>query len=96
MAGAVALLLAAAPAAAREYGPGEAKSLVAKGEILPLDTVVKKAEQLKKGKLLEAYLKKRGGKLIYKVEILGPDGVVWEMKFDAKTGAVLEIEEEED
>lgn len=94
-AAAVALLLAAAPVLAEEIGPGAAKEMLARGEILPLKTIVEKAEKLKSGKLLEANLRKKKGVLIYKLEIVGADGVVWELKFDAKTGALIQVEEEE-
>ncbi|MBI5637251.1 MAG: PepSY domain-containing protein [Nitrospinae bacterium] len=94
-----ALALALVPfpaAAAEEYGPAEAKALVKQGAILPMKIVVAKAEKLKTGRLLEAGLRKKRGLYVYDVEILDAAGIVWELKFNAATGELLEMEEEKD
>ncbi len=92
----LAALLVPFPARATEaYGPAEAKTLVEQGAILPLKQLVQKAEQLRAGRLLEADLRKKHGRYIYNIEILDAKGVVWELKFNAATGELLEIEEEE-
>ncbi len=83
-------------ALAREFGHSEARELVKKGEILPMKTIVAKAEKLKSGKLLEAGLREKKGIYIYKVEILDSKGIVWELKFNAKTGKLIEMEKDED
>lgn len=94
---ALALAFVPLPASAAEgYGPAEAKALVEKGIIIPMKTVVQKAEKLKSGRLLEAGLHKKRGRYVYDVEILDAAGVVWELKFNAATGDLLEIEVEKD
>lgn len=94
---ALALSLVPHPAAAAEiYGPAEAKALVKQGAILPMKTIVAKAEKLKTGRLLEAGLRKKHGLYVYDVEILDAGGIVWELKFNAATGELLKIEEEKD
>lgn len=94
---ALALAFVPLPASAAEgYGPAEAKALVEKGAIIPMKSVVAKAEKLKAGRLLEAGLRKKHGRYVYDVEILDAAGIVWELKFNAATGDLLEIEEEKD
>lgn len=94
---ALALALVPLPAASAEgYGPAEAKALVEKGIILPMKTVVAKAEKLKAGRVLEAGLRKKHGLYVYDVDILDAGGVVWELKFNAATGELLKMEEEKD
>ncbi len=93
---ALALTFVPLPAAAQGYSPAEAKALVKQGIIVPMKAVVAKAEKLKTGRLLEAYLRKKHGIYVYDVEILDAAGIVWELKFNAATGDLLEIEEEKD
>jgi uncharacterized membrane protein YkoI len=45
--------------------------------------------------VLETELEEKGGELVYEVEILDDNGEVWEMKFDARSGALLEEEQED-
>jgi len=79
-----------------EFGHGEAKKLVEKGEILPMKVIAEKAEKLKSGKLLEVGLRRGKGGYVYKIEILDAKGVVWELQFNAKTGELVEMEQDED
>ncbi len=91
------LLFVPLPALASErYGPAEAAELVRQGVIIPMKTVVAKAEKLKTGRLLEADLRKKKGIYVYDVDILDAAGVVWELKFNAANGELLELEEEND
>lgn len=94
---AFALAFVPLPASAAEgYDPAEAKALVKQGAILPMKTIVAKAEKLKAGRLLEAGLRKKHDRYVYDVEILDAGGIVWELKFNAATGDLLEMEEEKD
>lgn len=94
---ALALACVPLPAMAAEgYSPAEAKALVEKGIIIPMKTAVAKAEKLKAGRLLEAGLRKKRGLYVYDIEILDAAGMVWELKFNAATGELLEMEEEKD
>lgn len=72
----------------------EAKRLVESGEILALEVVLKKAREIQAGKVLEVELERKRGKRIYEIELLTPDGTVFELKFNAKTGKHLSTEKE--
>lgn len=69
-----------------------ARNLREKGKILPLEEIVRRAQERQPGKLLEAELEKEEGRLIYKVEILDEDGIVWDLTIDAKSGELLAVE----
>ncbi len=73
----------------------EAKRLVESGEILELEVVLQKAREIQTGKILEVELEKKAGKIIYEIELLTPNGTVFELKFDAKTGKHLSTEKED-
>lgn len=72
-----------------------AAGLLEQGEIRPLDELLAKAQALHPGRVLEAELESKRGRHYYEIEILGGDGVVWEMKYDAATGELAEEEQED-
>lgn len=76
-------------------GHEKARKLKQAGDILPLEAILKKALAKKPGRALEVELEKERGGYVYEAEILDKAGVVWEMRLDAKTGAVLSIEKED-
>ena len=65
-------------------------------ELMPLEQLINKAESLHPGRLLEAELKYIEGRDIYEIETLDEAGKVWETYFDAKTGEIIQHEEEGD
>ena len=73
----------------------EAKRLVESGDILALEDVLKSARKIQPGKVLEVELETKKGKKIYEIELLNSDGIVFELKFDAKTGKHLSTEKED-
>ena len=73
----------------------EARRLVESGEILELEVVLQKAREIQPGKVLEVELERKKGKRIYEIELLAPDGTVFELKFNAKTGRHLSTEKED-
>ncbi|MFV2061285.1 MAG: PepSY domain-containing protein [Gammaproteobacteria bacterium] len=72
----------------------EALRLRQQGIILPLETIISKVKLRHSGKILEAELEEKHGRYIYEIEILSDDGIVWEMKYDAKTATLLSTEKE--
>ena len=72
----------------------EAKRLVESGEILELEVVLQKAREIQAGKVLEVGLERKRGIIIYEIELLAPDGTVFELKFNAQTGKHLSTEKE--
>lgn len=71
-----------------------AKRLKEAGEILSLEQVVEKAKKDHPGQLLEAELEEKKGRLIYELELLDEEGIVWELKYDAKSGELLKEKQE--
>lgn len=70
---------AASPPAAGPSGAG----------YVSLDSVIKEAELRRPGKFIEAELEETNGTMVYEIEILGLDNVIYKLKFSAKTGAFL-------
>ncbi len=71
-----------------------AKILRERGEIRPLPEIIEKAQKEHPGQIIEVELEEEKGKIIYELEFLDQQGRVWEMKFDAKTGDLLESKQE--
>ncbi len=66
------------------------RSAVRAGRIVPLQQVVADALRRYPGVLLEVELDDDGDE--YEIEILGPDGVVMELEYDARTGRLKKME----
>lgn len=73
----------------------ESRQLVKEGAILPLETILQRVNEQRPGKVLEVEQEFEKGRYIYEIELLGEDGIVWEMEIDAVTGEILELEEED-
>jgi len=54
-----------------------------------LKSVIADAQKRRPGKFLEAELEERNGVHIYEIEILGPDNVIYKLKFLAATGVFI-------
>jgi uncharacterized membrane protein YkoI len=97
---AVTLLLALAPAAGVVAGDKKAKehdairSALQRGEVLPLSKILTIAAQRVPGDVVEVELETEEGALVYEIKILTDGGRVREIKIDARTGVVLEIEDD--
>ncbi len=72
----------------------QARTLLQSGQILSLENIHQKAHLIQPGRIIESELEKKGKRYIYEVEILDSNGVVWELKLDAKSGELIEIEED--
>ena len=73
----------------------QALQLRKRGDILPLEALLQKAQKIHPGKILEVELKKKHQRYIYELEILGGNGIVWELSFDAHTGKLLKSKRED-
>lgn len=71
-----------------------ARELRASGQILPLEKIHAKAKKIKIGKILETELESKNGIYIYEVDLLDSEGIVWEVKLNAKTGQLIKLEED--
>ncbi|MBX3484098.1 PepSY domain-containing protein [Phenylobacterium sp.] len=92
------LALAAVPAAAGDHkkpkGHEAARAALARGEIQPLTKILAAAQARAPGDVIKIELEDEKGRLIYEVKILGRDGRVREIELDARTAAVLKVEDD--
>lgn len=88
-------LLISFPALASENDHEEARRLQQAGAILPLETIVEKAQAIHPGRILEVELETKRGQYQYEIELIDESGHVWEMKFDSQTGQLLKQELED-
>lgn len=72
-----------------------ARRAVEEGRILPLKDILARAEQDYPGQLIEAELEDEHGKTFYELKILGGDGRVTKLIYDARTGALLKAKPKE-
>jgi uncharacterized membrane protein YkoI len=81
---------------AKDLNQDEALALRQQGVILPLEQFIEQALGRYPGsKLLEAELEEKHGVLIYEIELLTKDGVVRELKFDARDTRLLDDKEDD-
>jgi uncharacterized membrane protein YkoI len=90
------LSLIAAPALADRDDHDLARRALEAGEILPLADILAAAEATRPGRVIEVELERDDGRWIYELELVSPEGRLYEMEIDAASGTVLEIEREED
>lgn len=97
----LAAILAPAEALARQgRGRGRggdqdnAREAYERGEALPLALILPLALRTVPGEILEVELEREHGRLIYEIEILARTGRVRKVILDARTGAVLGVEDE--
>ena len=70
------------------------RMLKQQGAILPLRELLESARRYHQGRVLETEVEHRDGRYIYEIEVRDEHGQVWEMKFDAASGELLEEEQE--
>ena len=92
----VGLAVGGAPAGADDDDHERAKALKEAGHILPLTDILARAHEVRPGRVLETELDVKHGRYRYELEILGDDGVVWELIFDARTGEWLGEREDDE
>ena len=68
-----------------------ARKLLDQKIILPLETLLEKAQQIHQGKLLEVELEQKNSNYIYEIEILDANGIVWEIYFNAASGELIKV-----
>ena len=93
---------AAAPAAARASDSGEpdqhdqARVLVEAGTIRPLTDILAGVLPALGGRVIDVALQSEGGRWIYELTVVGPDGRISEVDVDAATAMVVDHEGEGD
>jgi len=90
------LLLGWAPlSAAEDIDQDQALALTERGVILPLQSLIDDALGRYPGRFLEAELEYDDGRYIYELEIVTHDRRVLELEYDAVTGGLLDVDEDD-
>lgn len=71
------------------------RQLQRSGDILSLEQIFDRARAIKRGRIVDAELDEDDGRYRYEIELLDASGRVWEMEFDARTGSLLELEQDD-
>jgi uncharacterized membrane protein YkoI len=88
---AVALVTAAA-ALADSLSAERVRELVERGEIMPLEQILKRNEASISGRIIAIEIEQKRGTYVYEIKILQPDGRTREIKIDARTGVIVRDE----
>jgi uncharacterized membrane protein YkoI len=67
---------------------------VAHGRVIPLPRILAVAQARVPGEVLKVELEEISDRLGYEVKMLTPDGRVREIKLDARTGAILAVQDD--
>ncbi|WFM70459.1 PepSY domain-containing protein [Halomonas sp. CKK8] len=84
-------LLAASPTPADEAWR-DLHQAVREGRVVPLPEILDWLEERYAGQVLEVELERDDGRMLYEVEMLGPQGQVVEFEFDAASGELIGME----
>lgn len=72
-----------------------ARALRVQGEVLPLERILERVRERHPGaRVIETELERKGDRYVYEIEIAGDNGVVHELKYDARTAELLEEKRE--
>lgn len=89
------LSLLPALAVARDLSHDEALTLTEQGRIAPLQQFIDDALNRYPGRFLEAELELDDGRYIYELEVVTGDHRVMELEYDAVSGELLDVEEDD-
>jgi uncharacterized membrane protein YkoI len=79
---------------AAENDHNEAKRLKDAGNIIPLAQILTTVSRERPGRILEVELRTQHDRLIYRVELVDMQGVVWYLHLDATWGTLLSTQKE--
>jgi len=79
-------------AVADDIGHEAARRLRKEGKIMPLEEIVARATARWPGQVIETELKHDDDRYVYEIELLGADGRIREIEYDARMGEVIKFE----
>ena len=88
----VSAVVAGVPASADGLSAERVRALVERGEILPLEEILKRNQASLVGRIIEIEVEQKRGAYLYEIKVLRPDGRYREIKIDARTGALVREE----
>ena len=65
------------------------------GKVMSLEKIVEIARKIHEGRVIEAEISTEKNAYVYEVEILDEEGVLWDLKFDARSGELIGSSKEE-
>ncbi len=84
------LMCAANARAGDERDHERARAAVQAGEVLALPVLLERLRRTHPGQVMELELERDGGRWIYEIKLLQPDGALLKLDIDAATGQVLQ------
>jgi len=66
-----------------------ARQALQAGQVLPLGKVLERLEREHPGQVLEVELEQEGGRWVYEIKLLQPQGQLVKLKLDARTATLL-------
>jgi hypothetical protein len=88
----VGALTVSGPGAFADTVPKALREAVSAGEVVPLTRLLDWLDRHYYGQIIDVDLELRDGRLIYGIELLGPQGQLVRFFFDARRGELLQIE----
>jgi uncharacterized membrane protein YkoI len=79
-----------------DHDHDRAREALRRGEAAPLAEILPALEARLGARVIEVELERDDGRLVYEFELIAPDGRILEAEVDARTGAVIEVEAEDD
>ncbi len=68
-----------------------ARQALERGEVLPLEAVLAEVRKSASGEVAGVELEREHGAWLYEIKMIGPGGVLTEVKVDARTGRILRM-----
>ena len=65
------------------------RDLVGKGELMPLEEILRRNDAALEGRILEIELERKSAGYVYEIKVLRPDGRKFEVKVNGQTGDVI-------
>jgi uncharacterized membrane protein YkoI len=85
------LLLPLSPQSLADSDHERARAALESGEILPLQKIIAKLEQIYPGQILEVELDRDDGLWIYEIKLVRDNGVLIKIELDASDGRLLAV-----
>lgn len=71
------------------------RDAVARGEVMPLSALQEKVRKAFPGEIIRVELDEDDGRFIYEFRVLQSNGRLFEIEMDARTGAVLDVDDDD-
>lgn len=92
----ISALLLAAPAAGVAKDLDRLRDAVKRGDVLPLSVLQEKLRARYPGDIIRVELDEDDDRFIYEFKVLQANGRLYEIEMDAKDGAILDVDDDDD